>query len=292
MAQREPHDVFERIREPAFCAADTVVTGQQVRMSRGNFRFVAASARSFRPISENPPDVGNSLQETRCEPYERTNCDFFQIACKNLRPIGTHSMSTLPRTRSTLLGRLRDIDNQDAWEEFVETYGPRVYDWCCRFNLQPADAADVTQNVLTRLCKAMQTFRYDKSRGSFRSCLKTVTANAARDFLHTLAKPDRATGDSDVVFGLDALRDPDAIEDLTSVLEAEAERELVREAEEQLPDPGRTIVVLRYYSGFNSKEISDILGVPDTTVRSHLRRGRLQMAAALEHLELSDESMS
>lgn len=143
-------------------------------------------------------------------------------------------MSTLPRTRSTLLGRLRDIDNQDAWEEFVETYGPRVFDWCCRFNLQPADAADVTQNVLTRLCKAMQTFRYDKSRGSFRSWLKTVTANAARDFLSTLSKPDRGTGDSDVVFGLDALRDPDAIEDLASVLEAEAERELVREAEERV----------------------------------------------------------
>lgn len=141
------------------------------------------------------------------------------------------TMNEIPNTPATLLGRLRDVNNQDAWEEFVDAYGPKVYEWCRRFNLQESDAADVTQNVLTRLVSAMQTFRYDTTQGSFRGWLKTVTNNAARDFLPISRRPGRGSGDSDIVYGLDALRDPRAIEDLSRLLEEEAERELLMEAE-------------------------------------------------------------
>lgn len=143
-------------------------------------------------------------------------------------------MTDTPKTRATLLFRLRDIDNQEAWEEFVDAYGPRVYDWCRRFRLQESDAADVTQTVLVRLVTAMQTFEYNPSRGSFRGWLKTVTNNAVRDFLPTLSKPGKGSGDADVVFGMDALRDPRAIEDLSRTLEREAENELLLEAEERV----------------------------------------------------------
>ena len=143
-------------------------------------------------------------------------------------------MCEIPETPVTLLGRLRDIDNQEAWEEFVDAYGPKVFDWCRRFRLQESDAADVTQVVLTRLVTAMRTFRYDSGKGSFRGWLKTVTNNAVRDFLPTLAKPGRGSGDSHMVYGMDALSDPAAIHDLSLVLEAEAERELMLEAQERV----------------------------------------------------------
>ncbi len=143
-------------------------------------------------------------------------------------------MADTSRTRATLLGRLREIDDQQAWEEFVDTYGPKVFQWCRKFNLQESDAADVTQIVLTKLVTAMRQFRYDPSQGSFRGWLKTVTGNAVRDFLPTLRKPGRGSGDSHVVYGLDSLSDPAAIEDLSLVLEAEAERELLCEAEERV----------------------------------------------------------
>lgn len=143
-------------------------------------------------------------------------------------------MCEIPETPVTLLGKLHDIDNQEAWEEFVDAYGPKVFDWCRRFRLQESDAADVTQAVLTRLVTTMRTFRYDSAKGSFRSWLKTVTNNAVRDFLPSLSKPGRGTGDSHVVYGMDALRDPAAIEDLSIVLDAEVERELLKEAQERV----------------------------------------------------------
>lgn len=139
-------------------------------------------------------------------------------------------MTDTPQTRATLLFRLREVNDQEAWEEFVDAYGPRVYDWCRRFQLQESDAADVTQTVLARLVTAMQTFRYDPDRGTFRGWLKTVTNNAVRDFLPTLSRPGKGSGDAAVVFGLDTFQDPRAVEDLSRSLEEEAEQELLREA--------------------------------------------------------------
>src|SRR4051812_48582155 len=46
---------------------------------------------------------------------------------------GTNFMSDAPdsRTDATLLGRLRhDPTDQRAWSEFVDRYGPKIYDWC------------------------------------------------------------------------------------------------------------------------------------------------------------------
>ena len=46
--------------------------------------------------------------------------------------------------------------------------------------------------------------------------------------------------------------------------------------------PMRTILVLRYFAEFDSKEIAKILDMPDSTVRSHLRTGRQQLALELK----------
>ena len=135
------------------------------------------------------------------------------------------------RTRGTLLLRLRQLDDREAWGEFVEQYTPRIFAWCRRHRLQDSDAADVTQEVLGKLVKAIRSFEYDASRGSFRGWLKTVTNNAVRDFLQDMARPGRGSGDSQIGGLLTALQAPEAISELTATLEEEAERELLREAE-------------------------------------------------------------
>ncbi len=50
------------------------------------------------------------------------------------------------------------------------------------------------------------------------------------------------------------------------------QRRLIQDALDALPPPLRSVLVLRYFSDFNSKEIGSILELPDSTVRSHLRR--------------------
>ena len=94
------------------------------------------------------------------------------------------------RTSITLLGRLQsDPDDKEAWSEFVRRYGRIIFRWCRHWNLQEADAEDVTQNVLLRLAQKMPQFVYDPSR-SFRAWLKTLTHHAWSDFFQQPAKSD------------------------------------------------------------------------------------------------------
>jgi len=137
-------------------------------------------------------------------------------------------------TSGTLLMRLRELDDREAWNEFVERYTPRIYGWCRRYRLQESDAADVTQEVLGKLVKVIRSFEYDPRRGSFRGWLKTVTNNAVRDFMADLSGPDRGSGDTRIGDVLAAIQDPGAISELTAALEEEAERTLLREAEERV----------------------------------------------------------
>jgi RNA polymerase sigma factor (sigma-70 family) len=130
-------------------------------------------------------------------------------------------------TRITLLGRLRrDPTNQAAWNEFVDQYGPKIVGWCQKWNLQEADAQDVTQNVLLKLAAKLRDFTYDPTR-SFRAWLKTVAQHACSDFLHSRQKPGLGSGDSLVA---QVLLNAEAREDLLQHLEQEFDREILEEA--------------------------------------------------------------
>jgi RNA polymerase sigma-70 factor (ECF subfamily) len=134
-------------------------------------------------------------------------------------------------TSPTLLSRLRHTpSDQAAWEEFVERYGPRIYSWCRRWNLQEADAQDVTQDVLLRLADKMRTFAYDPS-GSFRGWLKTLAHHAWHDFAKKRGRAGAGSGDSAILDKLDAV---EARADLLQRLDEQFDRELVEEAENRV----------------------------------------------------------
>jgi RNA polymerase sigma-70 factor (ECF subfamily) len=131
------------------------------------------------------------------------------------------------RTSTTLLDRLRQSPaDQKAWGEFVDRYGPRIYRWCRQWDLQEADAQDVTQDVLLKLAARMRTFTYDPS-GSFRGWLRTLTHHAWQD--HVAARERRVAGSGDSR-ALAVLHTLPAREDLVKHLEEEFDRELLEEA--------------------------------------------------------------
>src|SRR6185295_6425736 len=94
-------------------------------------------------------------------------------------------MSDDLRTSATLLRRLRDPADRDAWAAFAANYGKRIYAWCRRWNLQEADTEDVTQGLLVSIPSKMRSFHYDPKIGSFRAWLKTVVRNALTDFVRS-----------------------------------------------------------------------------------------------------------
>ena len=89
-------------------------------------------------------------------------------------------MSTESETNVSLLQRVRSSDNQEAWSEFVRIYAPLIYSYGRKRNLQDADAADLTQDVMQIASRKMASFDYDSNNGSFRGWLLMVTLNRIR----------------------------------------------------------------------------------------------------------------
>jgi RNA polymerase sigma-70 factor (ECF subfamily) len=80
----------------------------------------------------------------------------------------------------SLLERVRARDRA-AWARLVALYGPMVYGWCLRAGLQPADAADVGQEVFAAVARGIDGFRHDRAGDTFRGWLYVITRNKLRD---------------------------------------------------------------------------------------------------------------
>lgn len=135
-------------------------------------------------------------------------------------------------TRPSLLLRLRDLQDADAWSRFVDLYGPFVARWCQLLGLQEADAADVTQAVLLKLMNIIQQWNYDRSKGTFRNWLRQVTHNIAIDLQRSWK--ERAAGDSVIMSGLLNLPDHRVEESLWQTIESAYQRELLLMASQQV----------------------------------------------------------
>jgi RNA polymerase sigma factor (sigma-70 family) len=91
-------------------------------------------------------------------------------------------------TSPSLVLRLRDYSDSTAWTEFMEVYSPLIYEYCRSRGLQSSDAADVTQEALLRVTRAIRTFEYDKSKGLFRDWLARIVINEIRRFASKLSE--------------------------------------------------------------------------------------------------------
>ena len=61
-------------------------------------------------------------------------------------------------TSPTLLNRLRQPSEPEAWARFVNLYTPLLLSWAGRQGFQEADARDLVQEVLVKLVRALPTY--------------------------------------------------------------------------------------------------------------------------------------
>ena len=156
-------------------------------------------------------------------------------------------------------------DVYDRWSALVHTYALRALG-------DAHDAEDVTQQVFVAAWRSRHTLTPSASAlpawliGIARHKISDVRAARARD-----ARRSEAAAVSPMTDTVEQSAD----EDVT-------ERLVVRQAVDELPDPRRTIVMLAFWQDLSHTEIAESVGLPLGTVKSHVRRGLIQLHQQLE----------
>lgn len=113
-------------------------------------------------------------------------------------------------TDNNLVEGIRAHD-EHAWTEFVGEYSPLIYVWCRKCDLQPADALDVSQQVLHAVSRSISTFSQKRGSGSFRGWLFVVTKNLIRNYLARTLRGPRPQGGTSIQQRL--LQEPDRVDE-------------------------------------------------------------------------------
>lgn len=179
-------------------------------------------------------------------------------------------------TDKTLVERCLTGD-ETAWDQLVRTHTRRVYSLCYRFTNSDSEAQDLTQEVFLRIFKSVKSFRAEE--GSFGTWLARLTRNLLIDN-YRRTRQDRVTDSIEVQLPmleeeLAANARPDGM-----VVGREA-REQLQWALQKLSPELRETLILRDLQEMEYREISQILKIPEGTVKSRLNRARAELARVL-----------
>jgi RNA polymerase sigma factor (sigma-70 family) len=196
-------------------------------------------------------------------------------------------MSEAPATRVSLLVRLRDPQDERAWGEFVEIYGPLLRQLARNRGFQEADAADLAQDVFRAVAGAIQRYDPDPAAGSFRGWLCTITRNLMVNLLAAQRRHPRGTGDTDMRQFLETRPAPDA-ED-SALFDAEYRRRVLDWAAGRIRGEYSEAVWQAFWragvEGQPALEVAGSLGLTVGTVYQYKSRVVARLRREIERVE-------
>jgi RNA polymerase sigma-70 factor (ECF subfamily) len=175
-----------------------------------------------------------------------------------------------------------------AWEQLARTQHRKIYGICYRFTGSPTDAEDLTQEAFLKMYRNLASF--DSAKGSFSTWLTTLTRNLLVDN-YRRTRLERASDSLDETY--DGEDDgPTKAERLTDGGKSQEQhvaglelRAQIQAALKQVSPELREAVILRDLEDMDYKEIAEVLGIPQGTVKSRISRGRAELARLLKRIE-------
>ncbi len=186
---------------------------------------------------------------------------------------------------TALIAQLR-AGSEEAFAWLIATYHQPVYSLIARTLPVTSDAADITQEVFVKVYRGISGFHGD---ASLRTWIYRIALHEASNQRRWWSRHCRQEVTIEAETGESSEGQPLCIKD-TLVDEHESPFEMAAQSEirarveaelREVPDPFRTVVILRDIEGLAYEEIAEILNVNLGTVKSRLMRGRAHLKARL-----------
>ena len=182
-------------------------------------------------------------------------------------------------TSESLLLRLRDPHDDDAWSEFDRIYADLLLAYLKRRGVPSADAEEIWQMVLVKLNRTFAGFDYEREKGRFRDYLRRAVDNTVSRYFQSPAKAVELDTTSAAAL---------AAED-ESTLESKFEEEWVRfhyrralKTLRRNADPKSVLVFDELIQGESVNKLSDAHGITVDAVHKIKQRMRNRLKEIID----------
>ena len=188
-------------------------------------------------------------------------------------------------TRHTLLQKICDRHDDQAWEDFVYYYEKYIYVVCRRINLNHTEAEELVQQVMIKLWKKIPELKVDKNK-RFRGWICQVTRNTVIDHFRLLQRRENRLEKAYGSEHWDYYRE-DSLPEFEELAEKEWQNYLVNMALQNIKDKVSEkmfTVFLELQKGKNHKQISDEKAMPLNSVYVYQKRMTAKLKEEVQRL--------
>ena len=174
-----------------------------------------------------------------------------------------------------LIARIATGD-EEAFEQFYDLFSPCLFSVAVKILRNETAAEEVLQDVFLQVWNRAST--YQPNLGKPLTWAITMVRNRAIDRI----RANRRGQNLVEAITREQVTQPDHFKASDESLIGRETTQKIRAELAQLPDPQRKSIEMAFFSGLSQSEISTAMETPLGTVKSHIRRGMLQLRDALD----------
>ena len=199
------------------------------------------------------------------------------------------SHASLPDPPDEVLVVRFQSGDRAAFALLVRRHQSGLYNFALRSLRERTAAEDVVQEAFVRVAQSAADFKADARFSTWvytivrNLCIDQIRKNALRR--HPSLDESRKSDEGDGPTLGEQTADPRGRADVERTVEGGRLKERILEAIDSLPEDQREVYLMREMSNLRFKEIADITGVPENTVKSRMRYALERLQEALAEYE-------
>ncbi len=169
--------------------------------------------------------------------------------------------------------------NIDAFEELMRLHDRRILQLICSIVGNLHDAYDVHQETFIRAYNKLATFRFESALSTW---LSKIAINLSLNWLKRQKRRQWFSFGSENESQVSWEIEPETADGIEETMLSQELRQQIEQGLQQLPDQQRTVFVLKHFQGYKIKEIAEMMGSADGTIKNHLFRATHRLQKILQ----------